>query len=115
MQRRTSAADAQWQNARAERRGGILQVILPKMDAEESISDYDQLAIALQNATQTKIVFGKCAHIRGSIVSDPNPATHAVALSQLPEGIPFPSDLATRETARKVFAQFDNDQRHFLP
>lgn len=94
MQWRTSAADAQWQNARAEMHGGILQVILPKMDAEESISDYDQLAIALQNATQTKIVFGKSAHIRG---------------------IRFPSDLATRETARKVLAQFDNDQRHFLP
>ena len=90
---RTCAADAHWQNARAERHGGILQVILSKMDTEEPITDYDKLAMALQHATQTKnqwsrhrgyapelLVFGKSVHIPGSVVSDPNRATHAVAL-----------------------------------
>ena len=123
VQCRTCAADAHWQNARAERHGGILQVILSKMDLEEPISDYDQLAIALQHATHTKnqwsrhrgyapetLVFGKSAHIPGSIVSDPNRATHAMALSQLPDGIRFRMELATRERARKAFAQVDNDQ-----
>ena len=120
---RTCAADAHWQNARAERHGGILQVILNKMDAEEPISDYDKLATALQHATQTKnqwsrhrgyapemLVFGKSVHIPGSIVSDSNQATHAMALSQLPDGVRFRTDLATRERARRAFAAVDNDQ-----
>ena len=120
---RTCAADAHWQNARAERHGGILQVILNKMDTEESITDYDKLAMALQHATQTKnqwsrhrgyapelLVFGKSVHIPGSVVSDPNRATHAVALSQQPEGVRFRENLACRERARKAFAQIDNDQ-----
>ena len=120
---RTCAADAHWQNARAERHGGILQVILNKMDAEEPISDYDKLATALQHATQTKnqwsrhrgyapemLVFGKSVHIPGSIVSDSNQATHAMALSQLPDGVRFRTDLATRERARRAFAALDNDQ-----
>ena len=123
VQCRTCAADAHWQNARAERHGGILQVILSKMDSEEPINDYEQLSIALQHATNTKnqwsrhrgyspetLVFGKSAHIPGSVVSDPNRATHAIAVSQMPDGIRFRMELATRERARKAFAQVDNDQ-----
>ena len=123
VQCRTCAADAHWQNARAERHGGILQVILSKMDAEEPINDYEKLAVALQHATHTKnqwsrhrgyapetLVFGKSTHIPGSIVSDPNRATHALALSQLPDGIRFRAELATRERARRAFAVVDNDQ-----
>lgn len=43
-------------------------------------------------------------------MSDPNRATHAMAMSPLPDGIRFRNDLATRERARQAFIQVDNDQ-----
>lgn len=120
---RTCAADAHWQNARAERHGGILQMILHKMDSEENIKSYEDLERALQQATQTKnqwsrhrgyppelLVFGKSARIPGSVVSDPLRTSHAIALQQLPDGLRFREELAVRERARKAFAQVDNDQ-----
>jgi hypothetical protein len=51
---RTCAAEAHWQNARTERHGGILQVMLNKIDAEQPITNYDPLASALSHATGTK-------------------------------------------------------------
>ena len=80
---RTIATDAHWQNARAERHGGILQEILKRMDIEHDIEDYDKLSVALAMATSTKnqwsryrgyplemLVFGKHRKIAGSITSD---------------------------------------------
>ena len=120
---KTCAADAHWQNARAERHGGILQMILSKMDTEEAIKNYDDLEKALLQATLTKnqwsrhrgyppelLVFGKSARIPGSVISDHQRTSHAVALQNLPEGIRFREELAIRERARKAFAQVDNDQ-----
>ena len=120
---RTCAADAHWQNARAERHGGILQMILHKMDSEEPSKCYEDLEGALQQATQTKnqwsrhrgyppelLVFGKGARTPGSVISDECRSSHAVALQNLPEGIRFREELAIRERARKAFAQVDNDQ-----
>lgn len=51
---RTCATEAHWQNARAERHGGILQVMLNKMDHEENIKSYADLTMALSQATMTK-------------------------------------------------------------
>eukprot|EP00435_Cladocopium_sp_Y103_P024408 s473_g6.t1 len=120
---RTCAAEAHWQNARTERHGGILQLMLNKMDNEQPIQNYEQLSIALSHATSTEnqwskhrgyppemLVFGRGVRVPGSITSDPTIAAHATALSNLPDGIRFRQDLATREAARKAFAVIDNDQ-----
>lgn len=120
---RTCAAEAHWQNARTERHGGILQLMLKKMDHEQPIRTYEQLAVALSHATSTKnqwskykgyppemLVFGKGVRVPGSITSDPTVSAHSIALSNMPEGIRFRQDLATREAARKAFSEVDNDQ-----
>ncbi len=120
---RTCAADAHWQNARAERHGGVLQVMLNKMDSEVEIKSYEGLEEALQFTTQTKnqrsrhrgyppelLVFGKCASVPGSTISDPNRTSHAIALQNLPDGIRFREELAIRERARHAFAFVDNSQ-----
>ena len=46
---RTCAAEAHWQNARTERHGGIIQPMLNKVDAEQPIRSYEQLAVALES------------------------------------------------------------------
>eukprot|EP00435_Cladocopium_sp_Y103_P040528 s1361_g11.t1 len=51
---RTCATEAHWQNSRVERHGGILQVMLDKMDHEATIGSYADLAMALAQATMTK-------------------------------------------------------------
>lgn len=120
---KTCAADAHWQNARAERHGGVLQVMLNKMDSEVPIKNYEELEEALQFATQTKnqwsrhrgyppeiLVFGKSASIPGSVTSDTNRTSHAIALQDLPEGLRFREELSIRERARRAFAFVDNSQ-----
>ena len=56
------------------------------------------------------LVFGKCASVPGSITSDPNRASHSMALQNLPDGIRFREQLAIRERARRAFAFVDNSQ-----
>ena len=46
--------DAHWQNSKIERHGGILQVMLNKMDLEQGIDSPQQLQEALSQATSTK-------------------------------------------------------------
>ena len=120
---KTIAPEAHWQNARAERHGGILQQILNKMDAEEPISSMEQLSNALAFATRTKnqwsrhrgyppelLVFGKSRRVVGSVISDSSMASHTAALEESPDGIRFREELALRERARKAFASVDNHQ-----
>ena len=120
---RTIATDAHWQNARAERHGGILQEILCKMDNEETIGSYEQLEIALGFATSVKnqwsrhrgfppevLVFGKQRQIPASITSDLKVSAHMLADSTCAEGIRFRQELETRERARRAFAVVDNNQ-----
>ena len=115
--------ESHWQNARVERHGGILQEMLRKMDLEETIDSYEKLEIRLSFATQTKnqwskyrgfppevLVFGRMQRIPGSVMSDPDMASHAKALSEMPDGIRFRSELLVREQARKAFCQIDNEQ-----
>ena len=119
---RTSAPEAHWQNSRIERHGGILQVMLKKMDIEENIDSYEKLTLALHQATMTKnrwsrikgyspemLVFGKQPKAPGSIVSDEDITSHSMAIAQIPEGQKFREELAFRERARKAFVQVDND------
>ena len=120
---RTCAAEAHWQNARTERHGGIIQLMLNKVDAEQPINSYEQLSVALSHVTSTKnqwsrhrgfppemLVFGKGVRVPGSVTSDPTVAAHAMALSNQPDGLRFRQDLALCESARKAFAAVDNDQ-----
>ena len=120
---RTCAAEAHWQNVRTERHGGIIQLMLNKIDIEHPITNYDQMSTALSHVTSTKnqwsrhrgyppemLVFGKGVRVPGSITSDPTVAAHATALSPMPDGARFRQELAIREAARKSFAMVDNDQ-----
>eukprot|EP00435_Cladocopium_sp_Y103_P063516 s1136_g25.t1 len=120
---RTCATEAHWQNSRVERHGGILQVMLNKMDHESTIKSYHELSIALAQATMTKnqwsrhrgfapelLVFGRMSRMPGSVISDESRASHELALRDMPEGQRFREELAVRERARKAFAMVDNDQ-----
>ena len=120
---RTCAADAHWQNARVERHGGILQLILSKMDQEEPISTFEDFRCALAKATSTKnqwsrhrgyspevLVFGKNVKTPGSITSDSNMSSHTAALNHGTEFQRFHQELSRREQARRAFAAVDNDQ-----
>ena len=120
---RTCATEAHWQNSRVERHGGILQMMLTKMDHEEQISSYTQLSMALMQATMTKnkwsryrgyppemLVFGKSTRSPGSVISDDEAAAHEFALRPTAEGLRFRAELACRERARRAFAAVDNDQ-----
>ncbi len=123
IQSKVIAADAHWQNARAERHGGILQQIISKMDSEESIDNYDKLTQALAYATHTKnqwsrhrgyppelLVLGKGVTIHGSNISDQKLSAHSLALSNSTEGQRFREELSCRERARRAYASVDNDQ-----
>lgn len=120
---RRCATEVHWQNSRAERHGGILQVMLTKMDHEEGINTYPNLTLALAQATMTKnqwsrhrgfapelLVYKKTARVPGSVVSDENRSSHEMPLQDRPEGQRFRDELATRERARKAFAIVDNHQ-----
>ncbi len=119
---KVSAPEAHWQNSRIERHGGILQVMLKKMDLEDSIDSYEKLTMALHQATMTKnrwsrvkgyspemLVFGKQPRIPGSITSDEDVSSHSLAIASIPEGQRFREELAFRERARRAFVQVDND------
>eukprot|EP00435_Cladocopium_sp_Y103_P012440 s2683_g3.t1 len=113
--------EAQWQNGRCERHGGILQEMLSKTDIEEPIDSYAKLEQSLAFATQTKnqwsrhrgyppelLVLGKLQRQPGSTISDLSTASHELARSECPDGIRFRAELAKREVARQAFV--DNDQ-----
>ena len=120
---KTCAAEAHWQNSRVERHGGVLQMMLTKMDHEENISSYSQLATALMQATMTKnkwsryrgyppemLVFGKSTKSPASVISDDESTAHEFALRPTAEGLRFRAELECRERARRAFAAVDNDQ-----
>ena len=121
---RTCATEGLWQNSRVERHGGILQMILNKMDHEEAIiTSYSQLATALAHATMTKnqwskyrgyppetLDFGKGSRMTGSVISDEETASHHAALNPSAEGIRIRAELACRERARRAFVSIDNYQ-----
>ena len=120
---RTIATDAHWQNSKIERHGGILQVMLNKMDLEQGIDSPQQLQEALSQATSTKnqwsrhqgyppemLVFGKSIRVPGSVINEGFSAANALAINPQSEGQRFREQLAVRERARKAFAEVDNDQ-----
>ena len=120
---RTIATDAHWQNSKIERHGGILQVILNKMDKEDPIDSIPKLQEAVSQATSTKnqwsrhrgyppevLVFGKSVKVPGSVVNEGLSASNALAINPQTEGQLFREQLAVRERARRAFSEVDNDQ-----
>ena len=98
-------------------------MMLNKMDHEEGICNYNQLAIALAHTTTTKnqwskyrgyppemLVFGKGSKMVGSVVSDEETASHYAALSPTAEVVKFREELAARDRARRAFVAIDTDQ-----
>ena len=119
----TIARNAHWQNARAERHGGILQNILDKIDAETPITSEQQFDLALSHACTVKnqwtrhrgvsprmLVFGKHQRMPGSIHSDLQESAHQSALDESHEAQQFQESLRFRTSAMSAFAKADNDQ-----
>ena len=97
-----SAGEAHWQLARTEAHGKILKGMLTRMDASEPIRDDDEFRKALRAAVHAKsslsrikgftpeqAVLGKMARLPGSLVADESATSHALADSDLPEGVAF--------------------------
>ena len=119
----TIASHAHWQNARAERHGGILQGILSRVDKESPIqneADFDQAlwhACVVKNmwsrhrgVSPRMLVFGKNQRLPGSVTSCEHETSHQLAMEESTEGEAFRRDLAYRSAAMEAFAKVDNDQ-----
>ena len=120
-----SAGAAHWQLGRTEAHGKILKGMLTRMDSSEPIVDDDDFTRALRAAVHAKnslsrikgftpeqAVLGKMARLPGSLISDNMAASHALAESDLPEGVAFRRDLQRREQASIAFIQADNDNSY---
>eukprot|EP00435_Cladocopium_sp_Y103_P071366 s617_g37.t1 len=59
--------------------------------------------------TPEQCLLGKSRHLPGSVLSDPEASSHALADSDTPEGVQFRQNLLRREVARKAYVQADND------
>ena len=110
-----SAADARWQLGRTEIHGSTVKKMLTKMDAQAPIDSSVEFQRALRQAFQAKnslspqqAVLGVAARLPGSITSDTEAASHALADSETPEGQRFLESLKIREQARTAFIQVDN-------
>ena len=116
-----SASDSHWQLGRAEIHGSTVKQMLSGMDLEESIES----SVAFQRAvrqvfhakntlsridgyTPQQAVLGIASKLPGSILSDGDASTHALADSNTPEGQRFLHPLQVRESARRAFIQVDN-------
>ena len=117
-----SAGEAHWQLGRTEKHGNLLKSMLTRMDSQELIKDEADFKRCLREAVRAKnalsrvkgytpeqAVLGKMSRVPGSLISDDNAATHALADSEMPEGVAFRRDLQRREQARVAFVRADND------
>ncbi|CAE7412933.1 RE1 [Symbiodinium natans] len=120
-----SAGEAHWQLGRTEAHGRILKSMLSKMDHEEPILNDEDFRRCLRAAVQAKnslsrvrgftpeqAVLGKLSRLPASLISDNSATCHALADSDLPEGVSFRRDLQRREQARVAFIHADNDNSY---
>ncbi|CAE7262600.1 RE1 [Symbiodinium natans] len=120
-----SAGEAHWQLGRTEAHGRILKSMLSKMDHEEPILNDEGFRRCLRAAVQAKnslsrvrgftpeqAVLGKLSRLPASLISDNSATCHALADSDLPEGVSFRRDLQRREQARVAFIHADNDNSY---
>eukprot|EP00435_Cladocopium_sp_Y103_P052633 s419_g16.t1 len=117
-----TAAEAHWQNGRCEAHGNIVKSMLTRMekdidiDTEQEFTRCLRQVFAAKNSlsrvngfTPEQCLLGKSKHLPGSLVSDENAGSHALAESSTPEGLRFRQSLLRRELARKAYVQADND------
>eukprot|EP00435_Cladocopium_sp_Y103_P022581 s1765_g5.t1 len=117
-----TAAEAHWQNGRAEAHGRIVKGMLTRMERDHSINTVEEFSKSLRQAfaaknslsrvngfTPEQCLLGKSRRLPGSLVSDPSAASHSLAESSSPEGVRFRESLQRRESARRAFVQADND------
>ena len=122
-----SASDSHRQLGRTEIHGSTVKRMLTRMDLEFPIESSEAFGKALRqvfNAKNTlcrgggyspqQSVLGISARLPGSILSDDDASSHALAESgaaeggQVPEGQRFLQELKLRELARKAFVMTDN-------
>ena len=117
-----TAGEAHWQNGRSEAHGKIVKTMLTRMERDCDIGTEAEFSRCLRQVfnaknslsringfTPEQCLLGKSRHLPGSIMSDPDASSHALADSDTPEGLRFRQDLMRRELARKAYVQADND------
>ena len=117
-----TAAEAHWQNGRAESHGKIVKSMLTRMEKDRVIDTPEEFVKCLRQAMNAKnslsrvngftpeqCLLGKSKALPGSLLSDADASSHALADSDTPEGLRFRDSLMRREVARKAFVQADND------
>ena len=117
-----TAAEAHWQNGRAEIHGRIIKNMLTRMEKDREIASEQEFAQCLRQAfaaknslsrihgfTPEQCLLGKSPRLPASLVADEETTSHILADSETPEGIRFKESLLRREQARKAFVQADND------
>ena len=117
-----TAAEAHWQNGRCEAHGKIVKSMLTRMEKDMDIDTEAEFSRCLRQVfsaknslsrvngfTPEQCLLGKSKHLPGSLVSDENAGSHALAESNTPEGLHFRQSLLRRELARKAYVQMDND------
>ena len=117
-----TAAEAHWQNGRCEAHGKIVKSMLSRMEKDMDIDTEAEFSRCLRQVfsaknslsrvngfTPEQCLLGKSKHLPGSLVSDENAGSHALAESGTPEGLRFRQSLQRRELARKAYVQMDND------
>eukprot|EP00435_Cladocopium_sp_Y103_P048495 s2024_g14.t1 len=117
-----TAAEAHWQNGRSESHGKIVKMMLSRMEKDLDISTEAEFSRCLRQVfaaknslsrvngfTPEQCLLGKARHLPGSLVSDSEASSHALADSETPEGLRFRQSLLRREIARKAYVQADND------
>ena len=101
-----SAAESHWQNGRCEAQGKIVKSMLTRMEKDMDIGTEAKFSRCLSQVfaaknslsrvhgfTPEQCLLGKSKHLPGSLVSDDNAGSHALADSDTPEGIHFRQSL----------------------
>ena len=117
-----AAAEAHWQNGRAEIHGKIVKDMLNRIERDRDIDTVEEFSQCLRQVfaaknslsrvhgfTPEQCLLGKSRHLPGSLMSDEAASSHSLAESSSPEGVRFKESLLRRELARKAFVQADND------
>ena len=84
---------------------GQIECLRAVIQAKNSLS-------RVRGFTPEQAVLGKMSRLPGSLISDDQASTHALASSDLPEGVAFRKDLQRREQARVAFVRADNDNSY---